>query len=105
MNKYYFITFITRRLGRQYLDSDVILEHPFEWFKNAQSKTNNKIVLVGWQEISEEEYSMYDKKGIKEDLNHTGMPRAYPYRSEDRDPSDLGGLDSRSRWHSEGRQS
>jgi hypothetical protein len=33
MSKYYFITFITRRLGREYLDCDVISEHPFEWFK------------------------------------------------------------------------
>jgi hypothetical protein len=94
MSKYYFITFITRRLGRQYLDSDVISEHPFEWFKKAQSESNNKIVLVGWQEISKEEYDMYDKDGIGEDLNQPGVPRAYPYRSKDLDPSDLGGLES-----------
>ena len=68
VNKYYFITYITRKLGREYLESDVIDEHPFNWLKKAQSEINHKIVLAGWQEISEEEYSMYDNDRMKSDL-------------------------------------
>jgi len=67
VNKYYFITYITRKLGREYLESDVIDEHPFNWLKKAKSEINHKIVLAGWQEISEEEYSMYDNDRMKSD--------------------------------------
>ena len=67
MTKYYFITYISRKLGRQYLESDVINEHPFNWLKKVQSEINHTIVLAGWQEISEEEYNMYDSDRMRSD--------------------------------------
>jgi hypothetical protein len=89
MNKYYFITYITRRLGRQFLDSNVIDEHPFNWLKKAQSGSNNTKVLLGWQEISEEEYNMFDRDCVSVQTGRTKANQNIPI---DSDPSDLGGL-------------
>jgi hypothetical protein len=61
MGKYYFITYITKRLGKQFFDSTVIDEHPFMWLKRSQSESNAKIVLVNWREIFEEEFHMYNE--------------------------------------------
>lgn len=61
MSKYYFVTYITKRLGKQFFDSTVIDEHPFMWLKRSQSESNAKIVLVNWREISEEEFHMYNE--------------------------------------------
>ncbi len=94
MNKYYFITYITRKLGREYLESDVINEHPFNWLKKAQSEINHKIVLAGWQEISEEEYSMYDNDRMKSDLIQPRETTADLSRLEELRPSDQKGLES-----------
>jgi hypothetical protein len=94
MNKYYFITYITRKLGREYLESDVINEHPFNWLKKAQSEINHKIVLAGWQEISEEEYSMYDDDRMKSDLILPRETSADLNRVEELGPSGQKGLES-----------
>jgi hypothetical protein len=48
MGEYYFITYVTRRLGRQFFESEVIDEHPFNWLKKSQLETNFKKVLAGW---------------------------------------------------------
>jgi hypothetical protein len=93
VNKYYFITYITRKLGKQYLESDVIDEHPFNWLKRSSIGNQHTIVLAGWQEISYEEYGMFDNnrmsnligpKTTKVDLN----------RLEESGPSDQDGLKS-----------
>jgi hypothetical protein len=94
VNKYYFITYITRKLGREYLESDVINEHPFNWLKKAQSEINHKIVLAGWQEISEEEYSMYDNDRMKSDLILPRETTADLSRLEELRPSDQKDLES-----------
>jgi hypothetical protein len=62
MRKYYFISYVSKRLGRDFFDCSVVEEHPFTWLKNVLSETNFKTVLVGWQEISEEEYKMYKEE-------------------------------------------
>ena len=87
MKKYYFITYITRRLGKQFLDSNVIDEHPFNWLKKAQSESNNTKVLLGWQEISEEEYNIFDKDHARVKTGPTKPNQDIPI---DSDPSDLG---------------
>jgi hypothetical protein len=94
MNKYYFITYITRKLGREYLESDVINEHPFNWLKKAKLEINHKIVLAGWQEISEEEYSMYDNDRMKSDLILSRETTADLSRLEELRPSDQKDLES-----------
>jgi hypothetical protein len=68
MEKYYFITYVTRKLGREFFNSDVIDEHPFNWIKRSQQETNSKLVLAGWQEISKEEYKIYIGDEITESL-------------------------------------
>ncbi len=94
MNKYYFITYISRKLGRQYLESDVINEHPFNWLKKAQSEINHTIVLAGWQEISEEEYNMYDSDRTKSNLILPRATTADLSRLEELKPSDQDDLES-----------
>jgi hypothetical protein len=84
---------MTRRLGRQFLDSIVIDKHPFNWLSGVQLETNNKIVLVGWREISEKEYNMYPNLELKEDHTRTGTCRGNLNRLEDQDPSDLDDLE------------
>jgi hypothetical protein len=69
MGKYYFITYVTKKLGREFFNSDIIDEHPFIWIKRSQSETNSTMVLAGWQEISEKEYKMYFEEEIAEDPN------------------------------------
>ena len=61
MSKYYFIVYMSKRLGKQLFDSDVINEHPFEWIKRIQSASNSKKVLINWKEISEEEFRLYSE--------------------------------------------
>ena len=94
MNKYYFITYISRKLGRQYLESDVINEHPFNWLKEAQSEINHTIVLAGWQEISEEEYNMYDSDRMKSDPILPRATTADLRRLEELESSDQDDLES-----------
>jgi len=61
MGKYYFITYITKRLGKQFFDNTVVDEHPFQWLKRSQGESNSKKVLVNWREISEEEFRAYNE--------------------------------------------
>ncbi len=94
MNKYYFITYIARKLGKEYLESDVIDEHPFNWLSKARSEINHKIVLAGWQEISEEEYGMFDDDRMKSNLIPPRTTKVDLNRLEELGPSDQDGLKS-----------
>ena len=94
MNKYYFITYVTRKLGKEYLESDVIDEHPFNWLSKARSEINHKIVLAGWQEISEEEYGMFDDDRMKSNLIPPRTTKVDLNRLEELGPSDQDGLKS-----------
>ena len=94
MNKYYFITYIARKLGKEYLESDVIDEHPFNWLSKARSEINHKIVLAGLQEISEEEYGMFDDDRMKSNLIPPRTTKVDLNRLEELGPSDQDGLKS-----------
>ncbi len=85
MSKYYFITYINKRLGKQLFDSMVIDEHPFEWLKRSQIESNYKKVLVSWREISEEEFIAYNEiEGIdKLDIALTPQPGLIELVSKD----------------------
>jgi hypothetical protein len=40
--------------------------HPIEWVNRLNSKvSNSETMLMGWQEITEEEFIMYNKKFIE----------------------------------------
>jgi hypothetical protein len=78
MSKYYFITYINKRLGKQLFDSTVIDEHPFEWLKRSQSESNSKKVLVNWREISEEEFRAYNQVEYVDKLNQALKPQPNP---------------------------
>lgn len=93
MNKYYFITYINKRLGRQFLDSNVINEHPFNWLKHVQSDFNKRTVLIGWREISEEEYNMFDKDEIDVRSDQTKTPKPNPVTPMDFGSPDPDGLE------------
>ena len=86
MGKYYFITYITKRLGKQFFDHDVIDEHPFKWLKRSQSESNPKKVLVNWREISEEEFHLYNDSA--EELDQALESHQSPLELISRDPSD-----------------
>ena len=36
MGKYYYITYVTKKLGKEFFNSDIIAEHPFIWIKRSQ---------------------------------------------------------------------
>ncbi len=63
MSKYYYITYINKRLGKQFFDCDVIDEHPFEWLNRSQMESSSKRILVNWREISEDEFHTYNEIG------------------------------------------
>jgi hypothetical protein len=86
MGKYYFITYITKRLGKQFFDNDVIDEHPFKWLKRSQSESNSKKVLVNWREIPEEEFHLYNDSA--EELDQALESHPSPLELISRDPSD-----------------
>jgi hypothetical protein len=88
MNKYYFITYINKRLGKQFFDSDVIDEHPFEWLRISQSESNSKKVLVNWREISEEEFRAYNEVEYVDKLDQALTPQSNPLELISNDPSD-----------------
>jgi hypothetical protein len=94
VSKYYFITYITRKLGKEYLESDVIDEHPFNWLSKARSEINHKIILAGWQEISEEEYRMYDGDRLENNPIQSRETTADLNKLEELRPSDQKGLKS-----------
>jgi hypothetical protein len=87
MGAYYFVTYITRRLGKQFVDSIVIDEHPFQWLKRSRSESNAKIVLVNWREISEDEYHMYNEE-YADQLEEAIASQTSPLEMISRDPSD-----------------
>ena len=87
MGKYYFITYITKRLGKQFFDNDVIDEHPFKWIKRSQSESNSKKVLVNWREISEKEFHMYNEEYVDQ-LEEAIASQPSPLEMISRDPSD-----------------
>lgn len=87
MGKYYFVTDITKRLGKQFVDSIVIDEHPFRWLKRSQSESNAKIVLVNWREISEEEFHMYNEEYVDQ-LEEAIASQPSPLEMISRDPYD-----------------
>jgi hypothetical protein len=81
-------------LGREYLESDVIDEHPFNWLRKAQSEIIHKIVLAGWQEISEEEYHIYDYDRMESNPILPRETAADLNKPEELRPSDQKGLES-----------
>lgn len=87
MGKYYFVTYITRRLGKQFVDNAVIDEHPLLWLKRSQSESNAKIVLVNWREISEPEFQMYNEEYVDQ-LEDAIASQPSPLEMISRDPSD-----------------
>lgn len=92
MGEYYFITYVTRKLGRQFFESEVIDEHPFYWLKRSQLESNLKMVLVNWREISLEEYELFLNGEIAENLGTILAAQSNPLELINRDPSE--GLES-----------
>ncbi len=92
MGKYYFVTYVTRKLGREFFKSDAIDEHPFIWIKRSQFETSSKMILAGWQEISKEEFDMYFKDETTMNLDEIGAPSVNPIGLLRGDPSE--GLES-----------
>jgi hypothetical protein len=78
MSKYYFVTYINKKLGKQLFDSTTIDEHPFEWLKRSQSESNSKKVLVNWKEISEEEFRAYNEVEYVDKLDQALKPKSNP---------------------------
>jgi hypothetical protein len=87
MRRYYFISYVTKRLGREFFDCNVVEVHPFTWLKNSLLETNFKMVLVGWQEISEEEYEMYNMGETVANPNQIVVPQTSPLELIKHDPS------------------
>ena len=87
MRKYYFISYVTKRLGRDFFECDVVEEHPFTWLKNVLSETNFKTVLIGWQEISEEDYEMYNKDETVANPNQIEVPQSSPLELINQNPT------------------
>ena len=75
-------------MGREFFDCNVVAEHPFTWLKHFLLETNFKTVLVGWQEISEEEYEMYNKDGTVIAPNQIDVPLTSPLELINQDPSE-----------------
>ena len=92
MEKYYFVTYITRKLGKQFFDSSVISEHPFSWLSRSQSENSQRMVLVGWREISKDEYKMYTEGEIADASNQGIAPQSNPLELINGDHSE--GLES-----------
>jgi hypothetical protein len=88
MGKYYFISYVTKRLGREFFDCDVIEEHPFTWLKTSLLDTNFKRVLVGWQEITREEYELYNNDGAAAHTDQIVEHQTNPLELLNRDPSE-----------------
>lgn len=92
MGRYYFITYVIKKLGREFFNSGAIDEHPFSWIKRSQLETNTKMVLAGWQEISEKEYNLYYEDETAEDSNRITESNSDPLELLKGDPSE--GLES-----------
>ncbi len=88
MRKYYFITYATRKLGREFFNSDAIDEHPLIWIKRSQLETNSKMILAGGQEISKEEFDMYIDNETAAELDEIAAPNVNPIELLRGDPSE-----------------
>lgn len=88
MSKYYFITYINKRLGKQFFDSTAIDEHPFEWLKRSKAESNYKCVLVNWREISEEEFIAYNEIENVDKLDQALTPQPGLIELVSKDPSE-----------------
>jgi hypothetical protein len=88
MEKYYFISYVTKRLGKDFFDFCVIEEHPFTWLKASRLNTNFKISIVSWQEISKEEYDLYNIADALPDSDQIGAPQTSPFELVNSDPFD-----------------
>jgi hypothetical protein len=65
MKKYYFYSSMYQyyQSGNWKPQSGVTEMHPLQWVKHLNDTVNNSdTVLTGWQEITEEEYNMYNGK-------------------------------------------
>lgn len=76
MIKYYFITYVIKRLGKQFFDNVAIDEHPFEWLKRSQIESNSKKILVNWREISKEEFRVYNEVEQVDKLDKALTPKS-----------------------------
>ena len=88
MSKYYYITYINKRLGKQFFDSAVIDEHPFEWLKRSQAESNFKKVLVNWREISKEEFRAFNEIKQVDKLNQALKSKDGPVEEISKDRSE-----------------
>ena len=88
MSKYYFVTYISKRLGKQFFDSTIIDEHPFEWLKGSQTESKSRKVLVNWKEISEEEFQMYDEMLHASEIDKDQTPQPDLLEMISKDPSE-----------------
>jgi hypothetical protein len=88
MEKYYFISYVTKRLGKEFFDCAVIEEHPFSWLKTSLLETNFKRVLVGWKEISREEYDLYNKDNAAAHTDQIVAHQTSPLELLNRDHSE-----------------
>jgi hypothetical protein len=84
----YFVTYINKRLGKQFFDSTVIDEHPFGWLKKCQLDSNSRIVLVNWKEISEEEFRAYNEINYVDKLNQALRSQPNPLDLTSKDQSE-----------------
>lgn len=84
----YFVTYINKRLGKQFFDSTIIGEHPFAWLKRLQQESNSKMVLVNWKEISEEEFRAYNEVEYVDKLDQALKPQPNSLDSISEDPSE-----------------
>jgi hypothetical protein len=63
MVKYYFISYTWRRIGNpDWTFSNLVTDkHPLRWAAhvNKEYGKNETYILIGWQEISKEDYEQY----------------------------------------------
>ena len=71
MKKYYFFSSMYQyyQNGIWRPQSGVIDMHPFEWVDRLNNRIDNsETILISWQEITEEEYGLYN--GLKIPIDH-----------------------------------
>ena len=83
---YYFISYTNKRMGKQFYDSEVIDEHPFEWLKRNRRESNPSKVLVSWKEISEEEYRAFNEVEDVDKLDQALVSESTPFELMNKDP-------------------
>ena len=73
-------------MGKQFCDSEVIDEHPFEWLKRSRRESNSNKVLVSWKEISEEEYRAFNEVEDVDKLDQALVSESNPFELINKDP-------------------